>query len=188
MDKICGPVFPTAAWLMPTRNLWSAWPKQSAGIFEHQGEVERMSGQRFKIVSLVKHFGRLVLGVNQQRANADGFGRCERAQDGVFQQSLSHSLPLFGAVHRKASEQHHGNRVTRCTLLQSRRCIRKDDLSRSEAVIRDHDVAVAGRDERPRGPRLVIRERVLDEIVVQRCSAAVESRDLMMRPDGLRPV
>ena len=146
-----------------------------------------MSRQRVKIESLVKHFGGLVFSVNQQCTNSDGFGGSERAQDGVFQQRLSHSLPLFGAVHRESSEQHHRNRVVRCTLLQAKRCIRIDDLSRGEAVIRYHNVAVASRDERPRSASLVIRERVLDEIVVQRCSAAVESRDLMMRPDGLRP-
>ena len=150
--------------------------------------MQRMRWQRFKIVAQIEGLGRFVLGVDQQCTNADGLGGSQRPQNGVFQQTRSDSLSVPRAIHRQASEQHGRNRMAWDTFLQPRRRFRMDDLRRGEAVIADDDVAIAGRHECAGSSSLVIRQRMLDQVVVQRRGATVESRDLMVRPDGLRPV
>ena len=55
-------------------------PNQSAQIFEHEGQFERIGGERFKAVVLIKALGCIVLCLNHDGTQTSDFRRLERAQ------------------------------------------------------------------------------------------------------------
>ena len=91
--------------------------------------------QRREIVTLVKGFGRFVFGVHQQRAHADSFGCGQHANYRILEQAGPKSSALPCAIHREPRQQNDGDRVTRCALLQARRCIGIENLRCSQTAL-----------------------------------------------------
>lgn len=52
-----------------------------------------------------------MFGVDEQRANAEGFSHVEHPADCIEQEALAETVPLSGFVHGQSGEQHHGNRI-----------------------------------------------------------------------------
>ena len=53
-------------------------------ILEEEHEVHRVTWKRREIVTLVKGFGRFVLGMHKQRAHADALGRSQHTDNRVL--------------------------------------------------------------------------------------------------------
>ena len=90
--------------------------------------MHRVTWKRREIVTLVKGFGRFVLGMHKQRAHADARGGGQPADNRVLQQPGTKSFALPGTVYGKSRQEHDRNRVARCALLEAGRCIRIEDL------------------------------------------------------------
>jgi len=159
-----------------------------AGVLEQKSQMQWMSGQRFEAIVLIEFLRRIVLRMDEQRADSNFFGGREGAEDRVAEKSGAKTLPLAVLGHSEPGEQDDRDGMPRSALLEARSRFSVKNLSSREAVIAHDDVSVGGRDECPSGPRLVIRQCMPLEKLVQRRRTAVESRHLMVGTDRLRPV
>src|SRR6185369_4914689 len=116
--------------------------------------------------------------VDQKRSSADGFGSANGAAERVPKQSLAVALSLLGLADRKPSHENDRHGITSLSFHNSGRSIFRSDRRGREAVVADHAVAACENVGPGAAARLVL-QGVLDQEIIERWFAAIESGSLM---------
>lgn len=121
---------------------------------------------------------RIILGMDQQAANAGDVGGLRGAQQRILEQSLAQTFTLMLLVHGEPGQNHDRHRVARQPLHHSRRRGLRIDTADGKAVEADHPVTLAA-DIGLRAVGLLVDERVALQELVQRGLATIERIDLI---------
>lgn len=103
----------------------------------------RIGRTGFKFPGRVPPLRRIVLGMDQQAANAGDVGGLSRTQQRILQQSLTETLALMRLVYCEPSQDHHGYRAARQPFHHSGGRRLRIDAAEREAVESHHLVALA---------------------------------------------
>lgn len=135
-----------------------------------------VGGGRFESVVQVERSRVVVDGVDEQGADADRAGRCDRARHRVAQQPGTDALPGDGAIDGEPREENDGNRVARHALGRPNGAGLSFDAASGHSVISDDALLLSVGDHvGPYRARGGASERVFDEPGVQLGPAAVEA-------------
>jgi len=142
--------------------------------------MERVGGRRLETVLLIETAGAIVLGLHEHGSSTDDVGcpyaPCQR----LDQHGLPNASLLLGQLYGKSRQKDDGNALS--ALAPGKPLGRQVgfDASGREAEEGD-DAAAPGRDERARLLGLLVSERLMRKVVVERWDAAIELLDLMRR-------
>jgi len=159
---------------------WDAYAQHALEVLEHQEQVVRVSRAGLEFPRLVPLPRCIVLGMDQQAANACDVGSLSGAQQRILEQGLAQTFTLMLFVHCEPGQDHDWYRITRQPLHHSRRRGLGIDTADRQTVEADHHVLVAA-DVGLGAVGLLVDERVALQELVQRGMAAVESIDLIRR-------
>ena len=90
---------------------------------------------RLKVQAQIPLPGLIILGVDQQGANAGNIGGLDSSKEGIFEESPAKPSPLLVAVDCKAGKQHDGNGVIGEALPDAVGCVGASDGADTQAVI-----------------------------------------------------
>jgi hypothetical protein len=136
-------------------------------------------GRRWrKAMALIEGAGALILGVDDDRANAGDVGSSKRPQHGVAKQSGSDPLALPVQGDCQSGQHHYGNRITPKPFPQTVGGILESDLSDNKRVV-TNDVFTGTGDIGLSGPGLLVRPCVVDQIAIERVLTAIECFDCL---------
>ena len=142
--------------------------------------MERVGGRRLETVLLVETAGAIVLGMHEHGASADDVGCLRTPCQRLNQHGLSDASSLLGQLYGESRQNDDGNALRALTPGKPLGRLVGFDARGSETEEGD-DAAAPGRDERACLLGLLVSERLMRQVVVERRDAAVEPLDLVRR-------
>ena len=140
--------------------------------------MERVGGRWLETVLRVETSGVIVLGMHEHGASADDVSclcaPCQR----LNQHGLSDASSLLGQFYGESRQNDDGNALRALTPGKPLGRLVGFDTRGSETEEGD-DAAAPGRDERARLLSLLVSERLMRQVVVERWDAAIEPLDLV---------
>ena len=140
--------------------------------------MERVGGRRLETVLLIETAGAIVLGLHEHGSSTDDVGcpyaPCQR----LDQHGLPNASLLLGQLYGKSRQKDDGNALSALTPGKPLAGQFGFDTRGGEAEEGD-DAAAPGRDKRARLLGLLVRERLMGQVVVERGDAAIEPLDIV---------